>query len=170
MIIVPTKKSLPIFSEFPVSINTSSSTEQSFFSWHANYFNLNRKKILVLVNNLSFSPIVLADINVKNRKQLPVYIKEGIEHVFSYSTDKPFLIKKYFLKVGKMEISYAYNRSISSINNNMIQILKRYPEDIDLDSRLQTSAIEFLAKTPYRSMTPEYTFSIDVVKRELDKL
>lgn len=170
MIIVPTKKSLPLFSEFPVSANTSSSTNRSFFSWHANYFTVDRKKILVLVNDLSFSPIVLADINAKNKKQLSLYIKEGIEHVFSYSTDKPYLIKKYFLKAGRMEISYAYNRSISGINNNMIQMLKSYPEDIDLDSRLQPSVMEFLAKTPYRSMSPEYTFSIDVVKKELDKL
>lgn len=170
MIIVPTKKSLPLFSEFPISSNISSSTERSFFSWHANYFTLDRKKVLILVNDLSFSPIVLADINAKNKKQLSLYIKEGIEHVFSYSTDKPYLIKKYFLKAGRMEISYAYNRSISGINNNMIQMLKCYPEDIDLDSRLQPSVMEFLAKTPYRSMSSEYTFSIDIVKRELDKL
>ncbi|MBO0473017.1 hypothetical protein IGL98_000368 [Enterococcus sp. DIV0840] len=170
MIIVPTKKSLPLFSEFPVSTTTSSSTERSFFSWHANYFTLDRKKVLVLVNDLSFSPIVLADINAKNKQQLSVYIKEGIEHVFGYSTDKPYQLKKYFLRAGRMEISYSYNRSISGINNNMIQMLKVYPEDIDLNSRLQTSVMEFLAKTPYRSMTPEYTFSIDVVKKELDKL
>lgn len=170
MIIVPTKKSLPLFSEFPIYSNISSSTERSFFSWHANYFTLDRKKILVLVNDLSFSPIVLADINAKNKKQLSLYIKEGIEHVFSYSTDKPYLIKKYFLKAGRMEISYAYNRSISGINNNMIQMLKSYPEDIDLDFRLQPSVMEFLAKTPYRSMSPEYTFSIDIVKRELESL
>ena len=170
MIIVPTKKSLPLFNEFSVSTNTSSSTERSFYSWHANYFTLDSKKILVLVNDLSFSPIVLADINATNRQHLSDYIKEGIEHVFSYSTDKPYQLKKYFLRAGRMEISYAHNRSISGINNNMIQTLKSYPEDIDLNSRLQTSVMEFLAKTPYRSMTPEYSFSIDVVKKELDKL
>ncbi|MFD1902761.1 DUF6933 domain-containing protein [Enterococcus termitis] len=170
MIIVPTKKSLPLFSEFPISTITSSSTERFFFSWHANYFTLDRKKVLVLVNDLSFSPIVLVDINAKNKQQLSSYIKEGIEHIFSYSTAKQYKIKKYFLKAGRMEISYAYNRSISGINNNMIQMLKSYPEDIDLNSRLQTSVMEFLAKTPYRSMTPEYSFSIDIVKKELDKL
>lgn len=164
------KKSLPLFNEFSVSTNTSSSTERSFYSWHANYFTLDRKKILVLVNDLSFSPIVLADINATNRQHLSDYIKEGIEHVFGYSTDKPYQLKKYFLRAGRMEISYAHNRSISGINNNMIQTLKSYPEDIDVNSRLQTSVMEFLAKTPYRSMTPEYSFSIDVVKKELDKL
>lgn len=170
MIIVPTKKSLPLFSDFPISTNTSSSTERSIFSWHANYFTLERKKILVLVNDLSFSPIVLADINAKNKRNLSKYIKEGIEQVFSLSTDKSYQIKKYFLKAGRSEISYAYNRSISGINSNMIQMLQCYPEDIDLDSRLQLSAMEFLAKVPYRSMSPKYSFSIDVVKKELEKL
>ncbi|MBO0424263.1 hypothetical protein BCR22_09945 [Enterococcus plantarum] len=170
MIIVPTKKSLPLFNEFPVSTNTLSSTERSFFSWHANYFTLDRKKILVLVNDLSFSPIVLADINAKNSPQLSLYIKEGIEHVFSYSTDKSYQIKKYFLRAGRMEISYAYNRSVMSINNNMIQLLKSYPENIDQRLRLQISEMEFLANIPYRSMTPEYSFSTEVVKKELEKL
>ena len=170
MIIVPTKKALSLFNDFSVSTNTSSSNERSFFSWHANYFTLDRKKILVLVNDLSFSPIVLADINAKNKQHLPTYIKEGIEHVFGYSTDKSYQIKKYFLKAGRIEISYAFNRSVISINNNMIQLLKSYPENIDLDSKLQPSEMEFLARTPYRSMTPEYSFSTDVVKKELDKL
>lgn len=44
MIIAPTKKSLPLFNEFSVSTNISSSTERSFYSWHANYFTLDRKK------------------------------------------------------------------------------------------------------------------------------
>lgn len=170
MIIVPTKKSLPLFSEFHVSNKPIKEDEHSFYSWHANYFNIDRKKILVLVNDFSSSPIVLADINAKNKKYLEDYIKEGIEQVFSLSTDKPYQIKKYFLMAGRQEISYAYNRSVISICNNMIQMMKCYPENIDLNERLQLKEMEFLARTPYKNAVAPYSISIETVKKELDKL
>lgn len=170
MIIVPTKKSFPLFTKFPISTSTSSSTDRSFFSWHANYFTMDHKKILVLVNDLSNSPVVLANINSKNKHLLPEYIKEGIEHIFSYSTDKSYQIKKYFLKAGRMEISYSYNRSVLGVSTNMIQLLKNYPENLNLTTRLQISEMEFLAKTPFRSSIAEYSFSTEIAKKELDKL
>lgn len=56
MLIVPTKKAIPLFSTFPITARETISLESSFFSWHANYFNSNRKKILVIVNDLTLSP------------------------------------------------------------------------------------------------------------------
>lgn len=94
MNLIPTKKALPLFSVFPKSQNESPNLERSFYSWHANYFTFNRKKILVLVNDKSFSPIVLADINAKNKKDLNHMIKAGIEEVFSYSNMPPVQISQ----------------------------------------------------------------------------
>ncbi|WP_431383043.1 DUF6933 domain-containing protein [Enterococcus gallinarum] len=59
MNLIPTKKALPLFSVFPKSKNESPNLERSFYSWHASYFTFNRKKILVLVNGKSFSPIIV---------------------------------------------------------------------------------------------------------------
>ena len=153
MNLIPTKKALPLFSVFPKSQNESPNLERSFYSWHANYFTFNRKKILVLVNDKSFSPIVLADINAKNKKDLNNMIKAGIEEVFSYSNIPPVQIKKYFLKTGRLEISSNYNRSILSINNNMIQHFHFFTEAIDFQTNLQPTIMKFLANTPYRSQT-----------------
>lgn len=63
----------------------------------------------MLVNDLSFSPIILADINETNRQHLSDCIKKGTEHGFGYSIDKPYQLKKYFLRAGRMEVFYAYN-------------------------------------------------------------
>lgn len=170
MNLIPTKKALPLFSVFPKSQNESPNLERSFYSWHANYFTFNRKKILVLVNDKSFSPIVLADINAKNKKDLDHMIKAGIEEVFSYSNMPPVQIKKYFLKAGRLEISSNYNRSIISINNNMIQHCQFFTEEIDFQTNLQPTIMKFLANTPYRSQTPEYFISTEIVATELKKL
>lgn len=170
MNIIPTKKSLPLFSSFPNSQDQINDNERSFYSWHANYFTSNRKKILVLVNDLSFSPIVLADINAKNKKELETYIKLGIEEVFSYSDITTVQIKKYFLKAGRIELSPNYNRSIISINHNMIQLIKFSSEDIDLSTILQLEIMKFLADVPFKSQSPNFSFSTEVVERELKKL
>lgn len=131
---------------------------------------MDHKKILVLVNDLSNSPVVLADINSKNKQFLPEYIKEGIEHIFSYSIDKSYQIKKYFLKTGRIGISYSYNRSVLGVSTNMIQLLKNYPKNLDLTTRLQITEMDFLARTPFTSAVSEYSFSTDIAEKELNKL
>ncbi|HAP3814847.1 TPA: hypothetical protein IUT93_002163 [Enterococcus faecalis] len=166
MNIIPTKKALSLFSVFPASLHQNSDTERSFYSWHANYFVIDRKKILVLVNNKSFSPIVLANINAKNKKDLNNMIKAGIEEVFRYSGISSTQIKRYFLKAGRIEISSNYNRSIISINNNMIQLIECELEDIDFSTILQPEIMKFLANVPYRGLTPEFSFSTEIVKNE----
>ncbi len=172
MNIIPTKKALPLFSCFENSRIKAcdNNAEQLFYSWHANYFVFNRKKILVLVNDLTLSPIVLADNNAKNKKELETYIKLGIEKVFSYSEVPLVKIKKYFLKAGRIELSSNYNRSIISINNNMIQLIKCSVEEIDFSTILQPEIMKFLAKVPFKSQSPNFSFSTEVVKRELNKL
>lgn len=170
MNIIPTKKALPLFSFFDYSQNKIENNECSFYSWHANYFTVNRKKVLVLVNELSNSSIVLADINAKNKKWLEEYVKQGIEETFSYSGISSVQIKKYFLMAGKVELLSNYNPSMISVTNNMIQIIKSNPEDIDFNTVLQPKIMEKLANIPYKRLTPSFSFSKDIAKRELDKL
>ncbi|WP_431406252.1 DUF6933 domain-containing protein [Enterococcus casseliflavus] len=83
---------------------------------------------------------------------------------------KPIETKKYFLKVGRLEISPTYNRSIISINNNMIQHFQFFTEAIDFQTNLQPTIMKVLANTPYRSQTPEYFISTKMVGTELKKL
>lgn len=168
MFIIPTKKSLALFSYIPNAQKQISNKECSFYSWHANYFVVDRRKILILVNDKSFSPIVLANINAKNKKDLDYMIKVGIEEVFSYSDISPNQIKKYFLKAGRIEISSNYNRSIISINNNMIQLVKCVPEDIDFSTILQPEIMKFLANVPFHSSTSDSSFSTEIVKNEFN--
>ncbi|WP_413226602.1 DUF6933 domain-containing protein [Enterococcus casseliflavus] len=83
---------------------------------------------------------------------------------------KPLEIKKYFLKAGRLEISSNYNRSILSINNNMIQHFQFFTEAIDFQTNLQPTTLKALANTPYRSQTPEYFISTEMLETELKKL
>lgn len=169
MKIVPTKKSLPLFSSFDLETACHEKTP-TFFSWHANYFTFNRKKILVLVNTVSYSPIVLLDINAKNKKNLPSYIRKGISEIFSYSSIEDHHVKFYFDQSSSMEISKDYNRSLINITNKMIHMIKRAPEDLDFDSILQLQTMISLANIPYKSLSPSFSFSTEIVQKEFVRL
>jgi len=170
MNIIPTKKALPLFSSLKETTNSNLEESSDFYSWHANYFTFNRKKVLVIVNDLSFSPIVLADINAKNKKDIEKYIKDGIKEVFSYSNVSTDQIDRYLLKIGKIDLSNNYSRSMISINNNMIQLVKCSLDDIDFTTILQPKIMKFLANVPFKSLTPNFAFSTEIVERELNKL
>ncbi|KAF1299212.1 hypothetical protein BAU15_00780 [Enterococcus sp. JM4C] len=120
--------------------------------------------------NLSYSPIVLADINAKNKKDLPKLIKLGIEEVFSYSNVPPVQIKKYLLKAGRIELSTNHSRSLITINNHMIQDIDYSRIDINYSTILQPDLMKFLADTIHRGLKPQYSISIEVAENELSKL
>jgi len=170
MNIIPTKKALPLFSYLADTSSGNLEETSDFYSWHANYFTFNRKKILVIVNDLSFSPIILADINAKNKKDIEKYIKNGIKEAFSYSNVSTSQINKYLLKIDKIELSKNYSRSMISINNNMIQLVKCSLDDVDFTTILQPKLMKFLANVPFKSLTPNFAFSTEIVERELNKL
>ncbi|MHC5250061.1 DUF6933 domain-containing protein [Enterococcus sp. LJL90] len=170
MKIIPTKKAIPLFSYIRDSQKKINDDERSFYSWHANYFTVNRKKILVLDNDLTLSPVVLADINAKNKKNLEEHIKLGIEEIFSYSDVSSSQISCYLLKAGQIELACNYNRSMIGVVNNMIQLIKLNPEDIDFNSIIQPKIMQWLSEIPFKSQTPEYIVSQDATKEHLSKL
>ncbi len=52
----------------------------------------------------------------------------------------------------------------------MIRHCQFFTEKIDFQTSLQPTIMKFLANTPYRSQTPEYFISTEMVATELKKL
>ncbi|WP_071130166.1 DUF6933 domain-containing protein [Enterococcus timonensis] len=139
MFINPTKKALSIFNQLPAVENIPQAQKiaaaNPFFSWHANYFNVDRKKVVVLVNDLTYATVVLYDINAKNKKNLAEIMTEGIRVAFKLAGIPPVKIDKYFQEAGDFEISTGFNRQVSGVVTLMIQ--DRFPRTINSESRVQ---------------------------------
>ncbi|MDU5333655.1 DUF6933 domain-containing protein [Enterococcus sp.] len=137
MIINPSKKALPLFNQLPQAADKklarSFSDKNPFFSWHANYFNVKRKKVLLLVNDLTYFPIVLIGIDAKTKKQLKEIIPNAITDVFQAAGIPQEKITEYFDLAGEIEIGAGYNRVITGIINNMIASME-YHERFNLDT------------------------------------
>lgn len=154
MIINPTKKTQPLFSALPKTENEALakvfSQRNPFFSWEANYYNDNRKKVLVLVNGLTLAPVILADINAKNKKELAVYIREGIREAFKQANVPSQKIKQYFELAGEIQVNKGFNRSLISVTNMFVR--RAQGRRIKDPAIVQKELINWLSEVPIKAM------------------
>ncbi|QBO36235.1 hypothetical protein EQG49_07065 [Periweissella cryptocerci] len=165
MIINPTKKALPIFNKL-VKVEDGNeakvvATANPFFSWHANYYNVNRKKVLILVNDATYATVVLYDINANNKGNLVTYIEEGIKRAFKIAGISDTDIKKYFAVAGGLEVNAGFNRQVTGIITNMILISEEgwliNPQEL-----LQVNLMDRLMQIPYKQKN--YIYAKEAVK------
>lgn len=157
MIINSSKKALPLFNQLPEVADKkrarSFSDKNPLFSWHANYFNVKRKKVLLLVNDLTYFPIVLIGIDAQTKKQLGKIIPAAIEEVFQAAGIPQTKIVEYLELAGDIEVSAGYNRVITGIINNMIASMEYYGT-FNLDLLVDVKFSLDLADTFYKSELP----------------
>ncbi len=157
MIINPTKKALPLFSYLSdvsdKKIAQNFSSNNPLFSWHANYFNVRRKKILLLVNDLTYFPLVLIGIDAKRKKQLNEIIPEAITEVFHAAEIPSKKIEEYLDLAGKIEVNAGYNRVVNGVMNNMVTSME-YHGRFDFTTLVDVKISLYLANSFYKEECP----------------
>lgn len=142
MIINPIKKSHVLFSKLKQTEDKEMDKRYSdvnpFFSWHANYITVDRKKVIILVNDLTLLPLLINDVNAKAKPELDRIIETGIREMFRLIGIDEKNINLYFQLAGEIEINAAYNRKIIGYINKYldsfreIDLRERYPFDLCL--------------------------------------
>ncbi|MFC6171867.1 DUF6933 domain-containing protein [Loigolactobacillus jiayinensis] len=153
MIINPTKKALPIFNQLvkvtDPTITKNFAQANPFFSWHANYYTLQRKKVVILVNDLTYATIVLYDINAKSKKQLAQYIVAGVRAAFTLVGISDTAIDKYLEMAGKVELNAGFDRHVTGAMSNLILIAELHglhePQQV-----IQTKLMAYLMQIPFQ--------------------
>lgn len=121
MIIGATKKAQALFSALP-SVKDKEYGKQfaqinPLFSWHANYINVNRKKVIILLNDQTLTPMILQDVHAQKKKQLPEIIPEAIRNAFKIAGISTEKIDEYLKLAGDIQVTTTSNRSVmGSIN------------------------------------------------------
>lgn len=128
MIIHATKKAQPLFSYLTHSQDVNEAKRRSnqnpLNSWHANYFNVNRKKMLLLVNNASLYTVLVPDVNAIRKKELSALIFEALERQLKVDGLPNSLTQPYLEQLGDIEVATGYNRKVTSTSNHFIQMLQ----------------------------------------------
>ncbi|MGO3170464.1 MAG: DUF6933 domain-containing protein [Bavariicoccus seileri] len=160
MLIAPTKKALPLFDALSIipdiqEVKVIGKTNP-YYSWHASYMTLDYKKVVVLINDLTLVPVILFNINAKNKKLLPNYIADGIRQAFILSGVSSRQIDNYFEQAGLLECGQSFDRKVLASLNNITVSLNRF--SMDKNAVVQTSLMRFYAKIPLKKLdyqTPE---------------
>ncbi|TDM06997.1 DUF6933 domain-containing protein [Macrococcus lamae] len=165
MIINPTKKTLPLFNQLTPSTSRleaeSAAAANPLYSWHATYINVDRKKVLVLVNDLTYTPVIITDVKAQDRKQLDVLIEQGIRQQFNAVLHDPDNIERYLTNARTLEVNTAYNRSVISAVNQYVKLLSY--QHIDLTERFPQPLMDKLSDYPF--LKPEYRTGKSALKQ-----
>ncbi|MFW8053767.1 DUF6933 domain-containing protein [Vagococcus fluvialis] len=159
MIIHATKKSLPLFSYLTPTENINEAKNRSnqnpLNSWHANYFNINRKKMLLLVNDASLYTILIPDVNANRKKELDELIFENLKYQLKTDGLPIKLAQSYLDQLGSIEVATGYNRKVISTSNHFILLL----EDLIFSNNYATTPSKlasWLNKVPVSSLDYAY--------------
>ncbi|WP_412989358.1 DUF6933 domain-containing protein [Pediococcus siamensis] len=165
MLINSTKKALPIFNKL-VKVENAETAKQfakanPLFSWHANYFTRNRKKVLLLINDLTYAIVVLYDINAKNKMNLDKYIFEGIHEAFKICGISEDQIASYFKLAEKIQVGAGFNRQATGALTNLIMI---FEDNVPLfpDELIQEALMSHMMKVPFQHK--KYVFANEAVQ------
>lgn len=166
MIINPTKKALPIFNKLVKTKDANAAKRfaiaNPFFSWHANYYSLNRKKVVILVNDLTYATVILYDINAKNKSKLNQFIEEGIQEAFVMTGISHENIDAYFKIAGSIEVNAGFNRQVTGAMTNLVLMLQ-HSNTRYLNKLIQTKLMNWLMQVPFRQKN--YIFAKKAIKK-----
>lgn len=111
-----------------------------FYSWHVNYITINRRKVIVCMNNLTRYPIILYRPKAKDIAHLESRIKEGIRTAFLEEGVPQELVEEYFRNCGDVRFSKTKDRKLLAKLNQTCQIVQYYAELLDEDTVVQNRA------------------------------
>lgn len=172
MIIGVTKKAQPLFSALPTIEDKEDGKRfaqvNPLFSWHANYINVNRKKILILLNDLTYTPIILQDVNAQKKKQLPQLIPEAVRIAFGIAGISNEKTEEYLKVAGEIQVTTTSNRSVLGSVNLVIADLSFFR--LNMNQTINIEAMAFFSNYIHTQLFKQgYGSSVEALKEALNK-
>lgn len=125
-----------LFDELKIKpVNTK--TENPMFCWHCNVIKVNRRKIVVVVNDLMRCCVVLYGLKAKDFKQFGELVKQGIKEVLKSEHIDENIIKKYLQESGEIIYTKTQGRSIVGKMNGITRDLQFYLNYLNPHSIIQ---------------------------------
>ncbi|WP_295093962.1 plasmid pRiA4b ORF-3 family protein [uncultured Catenibacterium sp.] len=110
---------------------------EGFYSWHAHFITINRRKAIVCMNNLTRYTIVLYRPKAKDMMELESRIKEGIRTAFCEEGISEVVINEYIETCGVAEYSKTAGRSMVAYLNKICEVVQWYADLLDEDTVIQ---------------------------------
>ena len=123
-----------------VSADECDDGADGFYSWHVNYITINRRKVIVCMNNLTRYTIIIYRPKAKDIAHFESRIKEGIRTAFLEEGIPREMVEEYFRNCGDVKFSKTKDRRLLANLNQTCQIVQYYAELLDEDAVVQSRA------------------------------
>ncbi|HLS67146.1 MAG TPA: plasmid pRiA4b ORF-3 family protein [Pseudogracilibacillus sp.] len=128
------------------TLDETETFSESFIRWHANIVHINRKKAIVLMNDITRYPILLYGMKKKDFKKFDVLVLQAIEEALALEGVRQELVKLYLDQGREFVFAKTANRKMTAWLNNTVSEAQFMGEHIDESSIIQPYHSFFTSK------------------------
>ncbi|WP_339220948.1 hypothetical protein [Paenibacillus sp. FSL W7-1332] len=139
-----------------------------FFSWHANLVFVNKRKHIVLINDLSRLSLTIAGIRSTQYKNLKNIFKEQLENYLISERINKSTIHEYLNECNEAVYTTTNNRSILGTLNDIVLIMQDVGTEFDNYYDLNRWNNDRLYKSIDLNNQREYLRPIELFNNELE--
>lgn len=139
-------------------------------AWHAHFVSMNRRKVIVLMNNETRYPVVIYRPVAKDFKQIKSLIKEAIKEALHMEGFSAEVIDHYLELSGDIVFSKTANRRMVAQLNNAIRDVEFMGEYLDESTRIQRYISMNAGRLIQRFEEDDYSYPIEIMTKKLEKL
>ena len=121
--------------------------ENESFCWHANVVTIDRRKMLVLVDDRTQYRIVFYGMTAKEWKNLDAVIRQGIKSVLQAEGVRASVIEKYLAEMGELTFAKTADRSAVAKLNRAVMDAEWLFDHYQEDGLVQTEMSKQLSRT-----------------------
>lgn len=140
-----------------------------FFSWHANLVFVNKRKHIVLINDLSRLSLTLAGIRSTQYKNLENIFKEQLKNYLISENINNSTINEYLNECNEAVYTTTNNRSVLGTLNDIVLIMQEVRKEFDNYYDLNRWNNDRVYKSIDLNNQREYLRPIDLFNKELEK-
>lgn len=141
--------------------------ESDLFCWHANIVNIERRKMLVLVHDLTQYRIVFYGMKAKEWKSLDTVIRQGIQRVWQAEGVRPDVIDKYLDEMGDVQYSTTSDRSAVAKLNRAVMDAEWMFDHYWEEQLVQTELSKQISRTYVKVGKKDYINPVMELKKVL---
>lgn len=139
------------------------------YSWSGNLITVNEKKVLVVVNDSNRFGFVLSGLKAKDFKILDKLILDGIRKCLQNEKIKEEIIEQYLNETGAICFSKTKGSKYVSRLNKACEVVKFFPELIDLQSSYQFSITNIMNSDLVKIDKGDYEHPYELFLRDFKK-
>jgi hypothetical protein len=156
-----TKKVLDFLGETPAE----KSSTTPLYDWHVHMITMNRRKMLLLLNNQTHLVIALYGIRSTHKKSFKSLVVDAMHDIFHHNGYSDAASAKYFQDAGVISFVKT-DRSLVASMNQLTQVVRWFPDNEIEEGLLQRKISDWLSRMPTRT-SGHWIFPCDEFKKAM---